>query len=117
MQTKPVIKMKCYECEKGQLVRKSVEYKKYGLLIGKYPAEVCTKCGEVFFDSKAVGEIEEKVKNMGLFGLRSKTKVGTSGNALDIKLYKKLIEFLKLEKGQVVEIEPINKHKFEVNVV
>ena len=62
--------MKCYECEKGDLVRKKVEYTKYGILIGKYPADVCTKCGEVFFDSKAVGEIERKVNMMGLWGLR-----------------------------------------------
>jgi YgiT-type zinc finger domain-containing protein len=109
--------MKCYECEKGELIRKNVEYKKYGIAIGTYPAEVCTKCGEIFFDSDAVGKIEEKVKKMGLFGLRNKTKVGTSGNALDIKLYKKLIDFLNLQKGQTVEIEPINKNKFEVNLV
>lgn len=107
---------KCYECGKGNLVKKIVEYKKYGVLIGKYPAEVCTKCNETFFDSKIVQEIEEKVKEKGLWGLRSKTKIGTSGNSMDIKLHKNLINFFELQKGQAIEIEPINKHKFEVNV-
>jgi len=109
--------MKCYECEKGNLVKKKVKYEKYGILIGKYPAEVCPKCGEVFFDSSVVAEIEEKVKKIGLWGLRNKTKIGTSGNALDIKLYKRLVNFLNLRKGQDVEIEPINKNKFEVNII
>lgn len=109
--------MKCYECEKGNLIKKKIEYRKYGILIGKYPAEVCPKCGEVFFDSRVVGEIEEKVKRIGLWGLRNRTKIGTSGNALDIKLYKRLVDFFSLHKGQDVEIEPINKQKFEVNII
>jgi len=109
--------MKCYECEKGNLIKKKVEYRKYGILIGKYPAEVCTKCGEVFFDSSIVADIEEKVKKIGLWGLRNRTKIGTSGNALDIKLYKRLVDFFRLHKGQDVEIEPINKQKFEVNII
>jgi len=108
---------KCYECEKGNLTKEKVDYRKYGILVGKYPAEVCSRCGEVFFDSRVVGEIEEMVKRKGLWGLRNKTKIGTSGNALDVKLYKKLVNFLDLHKGQDVEIEPIDKHKFEVNVI
>jgi YgiT-type zinc finger domain-containing protein len=47
----------CYECEEGKLVQKKVEYKQYDVSIGKYPAEVCTKCGEVFFSSDAVEKI------------------------------------------------------------
>tara|TARA_Y100000310_G_C20467962_1_gene708585 strand:- start:271 stop:600 length:330 start_codon:yes stop_codon:yes gene_type:complete len=108
--------MKCYECEKGNLMKKEVEYKKYGISIGTYPAEVCQKCNEVFFDSKAVSKIEAKVKKMGLWGLRTKTKIGTSGNALDVRLGKDLTDFYNLRKGQNVEIEPINKNRFEVNL-
>lgn len=50
---------KCYECEKGDLIKKKVEYRKKGVLIGKYPAEVCSNCGEVFFSSDVVGKIEK----------------------------------------------------------
>ena len=66
----------CYECAKGELVKKQVEYTKYGLLIGKYPAEVCSQCNEIFFESNVVGKIEEKVKEKSLWGLASKSRIG-----------------------------------------
>ena len=50
----------CYECEKGKLVKKMVDYKQYGISIGKYPAEVCSKCKEVFYESEVVGKIEKR---------------------------------------------------------
>lgn len=108
---------KCYECDEGTLEKKDVEYRKYGILIGMYTAEVCQKCNSIFFESKAVAEIEAKVKKMGLWGLRNRSKVGTSGNALDIKLFKRLVDFMKLHKGQDIEIQPVNKQKFEVNII
>ena len=108
---------KCYECEKGYLTEKKMEYTKYDIFIGSYPAEVCNTCGEIFFDSDTVGKIEKKVKEKGLWGLATKTKIGTSGNALDVKLSKKLIEFAGVHQGQEVLIEPISKNKFEVTVL
>ena len=38
-------------------------------------------------------------------------------NALDIKLSKRLIEFFNMKKGQEIEIEPINKNRFEVDIL
>lgn len=108
---------KCYECEDGKLVRKRVEYKQYDVSIGKYPAEVCEKCGEVFFDSDAVGKIENELKKRNLWGLGIKVRVGTSGNSLDIKLAKKLVNFFHLQKGQEVFIEPKAADRFEVQLL
>lgn len=107
----------CYECEKGKLIRKNVSYEQYGVQIGKYPAEVCNKCGEVFFDSEAVEKIEDKLKQKRLWGLGVKTQIGTSGNALDIKLGKKLVDFFHLRKGQTVMIEPKTADRFEVEII
>ncbi len=107
----------CYECGKGKLIKKKVEYEQYGIPIGKYSAEVCNKCGEVFFDSEAVEKIEEKLKKKDLWGLGVKTQVGTSGNALDIKLGKKLVDFFHLRKGQAVLIEPVAADRFEVEIL
>ena len=107
---------KCYECEKGTLAKKQVEYKQYGISIGKYPAEVCDRCGEVFFDEAAVAQIEEKIKSLNLWGLRQKVKVGTSGNALDLKLYKRLVDFYNIQKDQMVEITPVDSSRFEVSL-
>ncbi len=107
----------CYKCEKGQLVKKNVEYEQYGQMIGKYPAEVCPKCGEVFFSSDSVGKIEQELKKRGLFGLGTKAHIGTSGNSLDLKLAKKLADFFHLQKGQSVFIEPKAVDRFEVQIL
>ncbi|MBT5022622.1 YgiT-type zinc finger protein [Candidatus Woesearchaeota archaeon] len=109
--------IKCYECGKGNLLKKQAEYRQYDILIGKFPAEVCSKCGEVFFSSESVDKIEEKLKKKNLWGLGSQTTIGTSGNSLDIKLGKKLVEFFDLQKGQRVIIEPKSSNRFEVEIV
>ena len=44
---------KCYMCENGDLIKKKVDFSVYGINIGKFEAEVCDKCKEVFFDEKA----------------------------------------------------------------
>ncbi len=107
----------CYECEKGRLVKKNVEYEQYGLVIGKYPAEVCEKCGETFFSSEAVEKIELELKKRGLWGLGIKAQIGTSGNSLDLKLAKRLADFFHLQKGQSVFIEPKAMDRFEVQIL
>ena len=69
---------KCEECG-GRIVRKTVSYDYLGEHIGKFPAEVCGKCGEVVFDEGASENIETKVKEKGLYGLGATTKVGVAG--------------------------------------
>ncbi|MBU0460414.1 MAG: YgiT-type zinc finger protein [Nanoarchaeota archaeon] len=107
----------CYECGKGKLTKKLVDYKQYNVLVGKYPAEVCQECGEVFFGSETVEQIENKLKEKNLWGLGIKTQIGTSGNALDIKLGKRLVKFFHLQKGQTVLIEPKTTNRFEVEIL
>lgn len=107
----------CYECEKGRLVKKNIEYEQYGLVIGKYPAQVCQKCGETFFSSDAVEKIEQELKKRNLWGLGIKAQIGTSGNSLDLKLAKRLTNFFHLQKGQSVFIEPKAMDRFEVQIL
>lgn len=57
---------KCEECG-GKIIQKKVEFKLYDVIIGKYPAEVCTKCGETCFSEKTSNKIDEDVKKKGLF--------------------------------------------------
>lgn len=107
----------CYECEQGKLVKKNVEYEQYGVGIGKYPAKVCSKCGEVFFGGETVEKIELELKKRNLWGLGMKTQIGTSGNSLDLKLAKRLTNFFHLQKGQSVFIEPKAMDRFEVQIL
>ena len=107
---------KCYMCEKGNLVKKKVEYKVFGSDVGKFDAEVCTKCGETFFDEEVSRQITQKTKELGLWGIESKTKIGAVGSALDIRLNKKLVNFLGLKKGKEVTIYPESKKSLRIEI-
>ncbi len=108
--------MKCYLCEKGELQKKEVPYLLYEKLIGKFPAEVCTLCGETFFDEETSEKITQATKAKGLWGLGATTKLGQAGSTLDIRLPKKLIEFFNLKKGEEVVLYPESPHKLVVEV-
>lgn len=107
---------KCYICGKGELIKKQVDFDVYGVFIGKFPAEVCSKCNEVFFDEKTSEKIDETVKAKGLWDLEAKTKIGKVGDALDVRFNKKLIKFLDLKKGEEVRIRPETKKKIIVEL-
>ncbi len=72
----------------GLLKEKLVEHKEFGIFIGKFNSLVCTKCNEVFYDSKVANQIQLKSKKLGLFGLAKKTKVAQVGNSLAIRIPK-----------------------------
>lgn len=106
---------KCEECG-GRIVKKNVDYEFYGLKIGKFPAEVCSKCGEICFEEDVSRQITMKTKEMGLWGLEARTKIGLAGSTLDIRLTKRIINFMKLKKGEEVIIYPKDKHKLIVEI-
>ena len=105
----------CEECG-GKITDKKVEYKLYGVSLGKFPAQVCTKCGEVCYEENVSREMTQRAKEKGLWGLEAKTKVDKVGDALDIRLSKRLSEFLGAKKGTEVTIHPVNKHKIEITL-
>lgn len=108
--------MKCYICGKGNLIKKEVVRKLYGKTIGRFKAEVCSECDEVFFDEKTSKEITQKTKQMGLWGLESRTKIGVSGSVLDVRLNKKLADFFHLKKGEEVRIYPEDEKRFIIEI-
>ncbi len=109
--------MKCITCEEAEMVKKRVEYTTFEQSLGYFNALVCPKCNETLFEGSVSEQIEKKAKALGLWGLAKKSKIGTSGTALDIKLPKQITEFLRLKKGQEIMIEPRAKNKIEITVV
>ena len=109
--------MKCPVCEKGNLRRKVVPYSVYGVELGKFPADVCDKCGEQWFDEKTSLEIERLEKKMGLFGLSRKSKISYSGNSLVIRVPNAIAKFMGLKKEKRVMIHPEGKNKLEIEIV
>jgi len=106
---------KCWECDE-KMVKKEVDYSLYGIKIGKFPASVCSKCGETYFSEETSKKITKITKDKGLWGLGSKTKIGQAGSTLDIRLNKNLINFTKLKKGAEVNIYPENRNKLIVEI-
>lgn len=100
--------VKCPICEKGVL-KKSKERKVfYGVDLGEYPIEKCTKCGETFTDGEVMKEIEKKAKEKGIWGLGKKTKITQTGNSLAVRIPKEIAEYLNLKKGKEAYIHPEN---------
>ncbi len=105
----------CEECG-GKIIKKQVEFNMYGFSLGEFPAEICTKCGEEVFDEEVSDQIEKITKEKGLYGLAVKTKIGVAGNTLDIRINKRIAEFVGLKKGKEVTILPEGKNKLVVMV-
>ena len=108
--------MKCVICDKGTLKEKTVDYKEFGVSLGKYRGNVCANCGEVFFDSALAKKIQAKSKELGLFGLVKKTKVAKVGNSLAIRIPKEIADFLNLKKEKEVKIMPKSQSELIIGV-
>ncbi|MDP7115662.1 MAG: YgiT-type zinc finger protein [Candidatus Woesearchaeota archaeon] len=60
--------MKCILCN-GKTVLKQVDYAEFGINLGRFPAKVCSKCGEIYFDEDTAAKIQKKSKVADLFGI------------------------------------------------
>lgn len=108
--------MRCTSCNMGNYEYKKIPYVFLGEKIGDFTGLVCAHCGETLFEAAASEQIEEEVKRRGLWGLRARTKVSEVGNALDVRIPKALAQFLSLEKGQEVVLEPIDRTRLQIIV-
>lgn len=109
--------MKCVMCGSGTMEEKEIEYKEFGISLGRFKGRVCKACGEAFFDSEIARKIQAKSKQMGLFGLSKKTKIAQVGNSLAIRIPKEIVQFMKLKKEKEVRIIPKNPDELIVETV
>ena len=107
--------MKCILCE-GKLEEKTVEYSELGILLGKFKGLTCTKCNETFFNAETADKIQQKSKELGLFGLNKKTRVAQVGNSLAIRIPKEIADFVHLQKEGEVKIFPKNKSQIIIEI-
>lgn len=108
--------MKCIMCGKGDLKEKIVEYKEFGVSLGRFKGEVCSSCGESFFDSSVGKRMQLRSKELGLFGLSKKTKVAQVGNSLAIRIPKEIATFLNLKKKEEVRLVPKGPRELSVEI-
>ena len=98
--------MKCPVCDEGDLKKGKVKETMFGVFLGEFPAEICTKCEESFTDEETTREIESVAKKKGLWELGVKTKIAKTGNSLAIRIPKKLAKFLNLKEGEETYLYP-----------
>jgi YgiT-type zinc finger domain-containing protein len=107
--------MECPLCE-GKFLRTKREYAYNDISLGEFEADVCKRCGEVFFTEAASDEIDRLARAGGLWGLEARTKVSYSGNSLMIRIPREIAEFMGLEKGDGVRIHPEGKRRLVVEL-
>lgn len=93
----------------------------FGVYLGDFPAQICSRYGESFTDQETTRKIEEVAKKKGLWGLEKKTTISRTGNSLAVRIPQSLVQYLQLregkeiylhpEKGKLV-IEPVGKEDF-----
>lgn len=105
---------RCYECGRGTLAVKQVEYVQHGMKLGKFPAEVCSRCGEQFFSTETSSKIERAAKRVGVWGLCTTTRIGQTGNTLDVRIAKPLARFFGLAKGDEVVVHPEGRKRLVI---
>jgi hypothetical protein len=98
-------------CGKGFLEPARIREEMYGVDLGTYEGEKCSECGETFLQPDEVRRSEEKAKELGIWGLESRVKIGKSGHSLIIRIPTRLAEFMKLKKGEDLCIFPEGENK------
>jgi len=110
------MKLTCANCGNKDVELKKVDFKVYGISLGKFEAEVCNRCGEEVFSEEVSDKIDGIAKKKGLWGLEARTRVAQSGDGLVIRVNKKLANFLGLKKGEEITLTPESKHKLVVEI-
>ena len=100
------MQMKCPLCNKGNLRKKEIDERMFGVYLGKFPADVCDVCNESFTDEETTRIIENVAKKKGIWGLGLKTKIAKTGNSLAVRIPKRIAEFLNLKEGEEAYIHP-----------
>ncbi len=106
----------CEEC-RGKIIKKNVDYFFLGENLGKFPAEVCTECGEQVFEEETTRKISAIVKQKGLWGLNDRARVNQIGGSIGITINKKIADFLALKKGEEVILYPENKKRLIIQIL
>ena len=107
---------KCPMCDKGTLKKGKFEEEMFGISLGEYDAEICSKCDEAFFSMETMEKMEARAKELGVWGLAKNLKVVKSGNSLSVRIPAKIAKFLDLKEGENVVLYPEGKKKFVVEI-
>ncbi len=98
--------MKCPVCDKGVLKQGKIKEQMFGVFLGEFPAEICSKCKESFTSEETTKAIEEAAKKKGVWGLGKETKFTKTGNSLAVRIPKNIADYLKINEGKKAYVHP-----------
>ena len=109
--------MTCPICESGTLRKRKVAVEKYGVNVGEFEAEVCTKCGEQIFSQKEAARIESKIKSLDLWGNPVNSRIYKVGGNFVVSIKKTVADAMGIDKPVEVRLIPqTKKHQFIVEL-
>lgn len=108
--------MKCPMCY-SKLKKGKFKEEYLGHFLGEFDGFICTKCGEKVFSEESAKKAEQRVKELGLWGLSERTAIAKSGNSLSVRVKKKIADYLGLVAGKEVTIHPEGKNRLVVDLV
>ncbi len=107
---------KCPICEKGELKKGKIKEEMFGVYLGEFPAEICSKCNESFTDEKTTRMIEDVAKKKGIWGLGKKTEIAKAGNSIVARIPKEIVDYMHIKPGQEAYVHPENRGKIVVEI-
>ena len=107
--------MKCYK-DGGEMVPTVIDYEHRGIVVKGVKALKCPVCGEEVIDVDEYGKVKRRIESMTK-PLRLRRKISSAGNRPAIYLPEDVVNAVKVEIGDDVEIyvegnriiiEPVN---------
>ncbi len=88
-----------------------------GIDCGILDVEICPKCGEQYLPEESMEIVENKLKNVGLWGVqRKEVNLWKSGNSVLLRIPKDMADALNLKPDEKVMIYPEGKKKLIINI-
>jgi len=100
----------------GKLVVAPMHVEYFGVDFGIRDGHVCTSCGDEYLTDEVWQEVEDKAKELGLFGIERKVRVRKSGNSLVVSIPPDIAKYLGITKECLVSLVPTGKRKIEIEV-
>lgn len=101
----------------GKLVEVPIQVTYFGIDFGVRTGHACTRCGDEFLTEETWQEVEDKAKELKLFGLERKVRIRKSGNSLVITIPPEIASYLGVRKDALVSLLPTGSGSLEVEVV
>ncbi len=110
-------KVLSYPCRcGGKLVKAPIHIEYFGVDFGIREGHVCTSCGDEYLTDEIWQEIEDKAKELGIFGIEKKVRIRKSGNSLVVTIPPEIAKYAGIQKETLVSLIPSGKGKIEIEV-